>query len=140
MADAFITVTGNIGKTPELAATRSGVPVISASIAATKRKRTGDGPHDFEDVHTTWYEALWYREDAEAVAAMGLDSGDTIRVSGETYLDEYTRRDGTTGAGMKIIADGTARRMSRPKRDRSAAPPQGDGWGGYQQGVDRAPY
>lgn len=112
------TVTGNVGKRPELRQSRAGKPMASFSVASTL-KREGQEPH------TTWVDVLVFDEQAERCADE-LDKGDRVVVSGRLQLESYEKKDGGTGWVLKLLADevGTSLRWGRKER---AAEPVGVG-------------
>ncbi|QCR53236.1 single-stranded DNA-binding protein [Brachybacterium sp. SGAir0954] len=133
MADATIHFTGNLGGAPEARTTQDGTPVVSASVAVNKSKKvgsTGDARQDYETVHTTWYRVSWWREIAQAVAAMNLEKGQTITVDGEVFEEEYTTRDGAQGKSLNVTATGV---RAYPKRQQQGGAPQSPPQSGYGQ-------
>lgn len=104
------TVTGNVGKRPELRQSRAGKPMASFSVASTL-KREGQEPH------TTWVDVLVFDEQAERCAEE-LDKGDRVVVSGRLQLESYEKKDGGTGWVLKMLADevGTSLRWGRKER------------------------
>lgn len=91
-----ITVTGKLGKEPELRFTQSGKAVAEFSIADTYGKD--------DKKKTTWHNCVAFGQLAENICAT-LRKGSTAIVSGRYEQDEYTKKDGTTGKTTKIIVD-----------------------------------
>ena len=122
MKEPVATITGRTASEPEpLRYLNDGTAVTSVRVAVTKSVPDGNG--GWTDVRTTWYAIGWFGQAAEHVSELGIGKGDLLRVTGEQWLEEYTRRDGTTGTALKVRADGTPRVW--PKRDRADGAPAG---------------
>ena len=93
----FITVIGNVGRDPELRFTQSGVPVCKLPLADTRGKKG-------EDQKTIWYDVVTFNELAETMAEE-LRKGDRLIVVGKLQIEDYTKKDGTKGKRVEIIAD-----------------------------------
>lgn len=104
------TVTGNVGKAPELKTTASGKAMASFSIASTQ-KREGKEPV------TTWVDVVCFDEQADVVS-QSVNKGDRLVVSGRVQLEKFTRKDGTEGQSLRMIADEVSVSLRFPKRER----------------------
>lgn len=91
-----ITVTGKLGKDPELRFTPSGMAVAEFSIADTWGKD--------DKKKTTWHNCVAFGQLAENICGT-LRKGSTAIVTGRYEQDEYTKKDGTTGKTTKVIVD-----------------------------------
>ena len=91
-----ITVVGNIGQELELRYTQSGMAICSFSIGDTYGKD--------DKKKTTWHNVTAFSKLAENLCA-SASKGDSVIISGRYEQEEYTKKDGTKGKGIKIIAD-----------------------------------
>ena len=91
-----ITVHGKIGQEPEMRYTGSQMAVISFSIADTYGKD--------DKKKTTWHNITAFGSLAENFAG-SVSKGDTVIVTGRLEQEEFTKKDGTKGKSIKIIAD-----------------------------------
>jgi single-strand DNA-binding protein len=107
------TVTGNIGKAPELKTTASGKVMATFSVASTQ-KREGKEPQ------TTWIDVTCFDEQADVVAQR-LEKGERVVVSGRMQLEKFTRKDGTEGQALRMLADEVGISMRFPKRERATS-------------------
>lgn len=101
-----MTVSGNLGRDPELRFTPSGKAVASFSIAVYAGK---DKPADWFDV-TVWngnYDLL-----AENCSE-SLSKGDRVTVSGRIVQDRWEEADGSKRTKVKIVADDVSASMKR---------------------------
>lgn len=81
--------TGNIGKTPELSYTPSGVAVCKFSLAVGKQwKKDGQ-----KEEKTTWLNCVAWKGLGETIAKH-LDKGAKVAIVAEFESREYTDRDG----------------------------------------------
>jgi single-strand DNA-binding protein len=107
------TVTGNLGKPPELKTTRSGKQMASFSVASTYSPKNGEPT-------TTWVDIVCFDDQAEQVAGR-LNKGDRVCVTGRLELEKFQRKDGTEGSALRMIADEVAISLRWGKRDTVAA-------------------
>ena len=107
------TISGNIGRDPELRSAGSG-EVLSFSVASNTREKRDSG----WEKTTTWVRCSMFRR-AGALARI-LERGSYVTVRGQLTLREYPKRDGTTGYGLELRADEVE---LGPKRDNSRATP-----------------
>jgi single-strand DNA-binding protein len=91
-----ITVHGKIGQEPEMRYTGSQMAVISFSIADTYGKD--------DKKKTTWHNITAFGSLAENFAS-SVSKGDTVIVTGRLEQEEFTKKDGTKGKSIKIIAE-----------------------------------
>ena len=139
---AFTTVTGNIGQDPEIKFSKSGVPYLNVSIAATPRrfnKQTQQWENRGDDL---WLRATFFNEDAEKLAEI-LSKGAKITVSGTLVRREWNRSDGSVAESWEL--DGArflgivpkAQNPSQVSQDRFSAP-QSSNAGAYSSGGNMA--
>ena len=100
------TVTGNVGKAPELRTTQSGKQMASFSVASTAKK----------DGVTTWVDVTCFDEQADVVSQR-LGKGDRVVVTGRMELESYQKRDGSQGQSLRMIADEVGHSLRWPKRE-----------------------
>lgn len=98
MSKATITVEGMVSKDPELR-TAAGKPVITVDVPHTPRKKDGDQWVDAGD--TIWFQAAFWEQDAEAIAAT-VRKGSIVTVTGFPELNVYKRQDGSPGVTVRI--------------------------------------
>lgn len=93
-----VELTGNVGQKPELIITPGGSKVCQFSVAIDGGKE----PETGEKV-TTWVRVACFKEVAEQVEAE-VNKGDRLWCRGNLKLDEFTRKDGTAGAAIRMAA------------------------------------
>ena len=91
-----ITVTGRIGKDPEIRFTTGGMAVAEFSLADTYGKD--------DKKKTTWHNCVAFGQLAENIVA-SVGKGKTLLVTGRYEQEEYTKKDGTKGKTTKIVVD-----------------------------------
>ncbi len=91
-----ITITGKVGQEPELRFTQGGMAVLTFSVADTYGKD--------DKKKTTWHNITVFSKLAENVANT-IGKGSTVIIVGRYEQDEYTKKDGTKGKSVKVIAD-----------------------------------
>lgn len=100
MAYAKTIIKGNLGQTPELRQTNSGVPVTSFSVAVNE-SWTKDG---VKQDKTTWYKVTCWRRLAE-VCAKYLEKGREVLVEGTMEMPTiWTDKDGNPRADLNLTA------------------------------------
>lgn len=113
------TIMGRLTKTPELRYTKTGVPVVSFSVACQRDYAGSEGGQP----KTDFFDCDAWRSTAEFIAKY-FDTGDMIVVSGRLQNDEWTDNDGKRRVTTKITAEhvyfGESRR-SKQVSDISAA-------------------
>jgi single-strand DNA-binding protein len=99
MAD--ITITGNIGKDPNLRWTPNGQPVLNFSVCDTKSKPDGNG--GWQKLKEQWFDiTVW---DAAEFWSEKLGKGDRVRITGEFYKRDW-EKDGRSGVAFDVTAEG----------------------------------
>jgi len=91
-----ITINGKVGQEPELRYTQGGMAVLTFSVADTYGKD--------DKKKTTWHNVTVFSKLAENVANT-IAKGSTVIVVGRYEQDEFTKKDGTKGKSLKLIAD-----------------------------------
>mgnify|MGYP001305108056 CR=1 FL=1 len=93
-------IKGNLGQTPELRQTNSGVPVTSFSVAVNE-SWTKDG---VKQDKTTWYKVTCWRRLAE-VCCQYLEKGREVLVEGTMEMPTiWTDKDGNPRADLNLTA------------------------------------
>lgn len=104
-------VTGNVGKQPESKVTSTGKAMASFSVASTYNPKNGEPK-------TTWVDVVCFDEQAEQVTER-VSKGSRVCVTGRLELERYTRKDGTEGSALRMVADEVSLSLRWAKRDRS---------------------
>lgn len=91
-----ITIAGKVGQDPELRYTPGGMAVLTFSVADTYGKD--------EKKKTTWHNVTVFNKLAENTANT-ISKGSTVIVVGRYEQDEFTKKDGTKGKSLKLVAD-----------------------------------
>ena len=79
-----ISVTGNIGKDPEIKFSQAGNGVTSISVAVTPRYKNGD---TWEDKDTIWFKAVFFGAKAEKVVDQ-FGKGNRVKVTGQLQVGQ----------------------------------------------------
>ena len=91
-----ITVSGNVGRDPELKYSASGTAVVKFSVADTTGKD--------DNKKTVWHDVVVFKEQAENVAA-SIKKGSRVIVTGRLDKSDYTGKDGVKKQRVEVIAD-----------------------------------
>jgi single-strand DNA-binding protein len=91
-----ITISGNVGRDPELKYSANGTAVVKFSVADTTGKD--------DNKKTVWHDVVVFKEQAEHVAA-SVKKGSRVIVTGRLDKSEYTGKDGTKKQRVEVIAD-----------------------------------
>ena len=94
-----VTLSGNIGREPEIRATQNGTSVLSFSLAVNERIRKGD---DWSD-YTNWVDIVVFGRRADSLSKI-LSKGTKIAVSGKLRYNSW-ERDGKKRSKLEVIAD-----------------------------------
>lgn len=87
---------GRVGKEPELRYTQAGKAVLELSIVDNYGKD--------DNKKSTWHNVVVFGTLAENTAG-SANKGDMVVIVGRMEQDEYTKKDGTKGKTVKVIAD-----------------------------------
>lgn len=93
-------VAGNVGKSPDIRATKSGKSVANFSIATQRNIKQADGSYE---VVTEWHAIIAYERLADLVQKY-VDKGAPLYVEGRLTYRDYKKQDGTPGKATEIIA------------------------------------
>jgi single-strand DNA-binding protein len=89
-------ITGNAGKDPVSRTTKSGKAMASFSLAHTEGKD--------DQKKTIWFDVLAFDDLAEEVMDK-VQKGKYLLVEGKFSIEEYEKRDGTTGIAYKVLCN-----------------------------------
>ncbi len=103
------TVTGNLGRDPELKQTRTGKQMATFSVASTT-KRDGKEPE------TTWLDVVCFDRLADD-AAGNFRKGMKVILVGQLSMETFTRKDGAEGTALRMVANDIGL-MVRSKQER----------------------
>mgnify|MGYP006298007831 CR=1 FL=1 len=111
------TVTGNLGRDPELKDTRTGKKMATFSVASTT-KREGRDPE------TTWLDVVCFDRLAEDVAG-NFRKGSKVLLTGDLTLEVFQRKDGGDGTALRMVAHDVGLCVrSQQERDEGAQEPR----------------
>ena len=102
MNEPLITLTGRIGKDPELRFTPAGKAVTKIPVAVTAQQKNQNG--EWEDKQTAWYEITLWGRTAETVADQ-LTKGQLVLVTGTLDISTYQTKDGETRTTLAVTAN-----------------------------------
>lgn len=91
-----ITVTGNVGRDPELRFSNGGMPILKFSIGDTTGKD--------EKKKTSWHDIVVFGDQAQNVAEH-VKKGSRLMIMGRLSAETYEKKDGTKAKKVEIIAD-----------------------------------
>lgn len=98
---AHTVLTGNLGKDPELKATRDGKPMLTLSVAWSERTRDANG--QWQPGPTVWVSARVFGRQAEH-AAQSLHKGSMVTISGQLKPETWSSDQGEQTV-MTMMAD-----------------------------------
>lgn len=109
-----VAISGNLGRDPELRATRNGMQVLGLSVCVNTRVKRGDSWED----KPNWVEVSIFGKRAEAVAKY-LAKGTHVTLHGRLSQSTWETKDGQKRSRLEVIADdidfsGGARSDSAP--------------------------
>lgn len=109
-----VAISGNLGRDPELRATKSGMQVLGFSVCVNTRVKRGDSWED----KPNWVEVSIFGKRAEAVAKY-LAKGTHVTLHGRLSQSTWETKDGQKRSRLEVIADdidfsGGARSDSAP--------------------------
>lgn len=96
-----VTLTGTLGRDPELRFTASGKPVATLSVVTSKSVKNDDGK--WENHEETWWRVSAWDQMAENIAET-LQKGDPVIVVGRSHMESYKDRDGNERQALKVNA------------------------------------
>lgn len=128
---AFTVITGNLGKDPELKATRDGKPMLTLSVAWAENTRDANG--QWAPGPTVWVSVRVFGRQAEH-AAQSLHKGCMVTVSGQLKPETWSSDHGEE-TRMTMMADSIAPALftqvadvRKPDQQPQQAKPQSNNW------------
>lgn len=94
-----VTISGNVGRDPELRATNSGMSILSFSVAVNDRVKKGDNWEDY----TNWVDVVVFGRRADSLSKF-LSKGMKVAVDGKLRYSSW-ERDGQKRSKIEVIAD-----------------------------------
>lgn len=94
-----VSISGNLGRDPELRATRSGMQVLSFSMCVNSRVKRGD---EWED-KANWVDVSMFGQRAESVSRF-LSKGSHVTIHGRLSQSTW-EKDGQKRSKLEVIAD-----------------------------------
>lgn len=94
-----ITVSGNLGKDPELKEVGE-TSIVNFSVANNRRTKKGGEWID----HTNWLNVVAFGAQAKAIAN-NLKKGSQVAVTGELRIEQYTDKDGNKRQSIEVRAN-----------------------------------
>jgi len=137
MMSTNVTLTGTLGRDPELRFTPAGKAVVTLSVVTSKSVKTDDGK--WENHEETWWRVTAWDQLAENVAET-LVKGDPVIVVGRSFMESYRDKEGNDRQSLKVNAFNVGldlkRRQATVLREQQTRPSQapsgastGDPWG-----------
>lgn len=93
-----LTLSGNIGREPEMSYTQSGIAVTRFSIAVDEWNSSTKARE------TMWVDCVAFRDLAERIAQW-TQSGTAVIVVGKLKISKYTRKDGSSGMSTSCLVN-----------------------------------
>lgn len=91
-----ITITGRVGRDPELRFTTAGKAIANFSVAVTRKAK--------DEEETTWFDCVAFGEQAEHYCA-SFPKGSRVIVIGRFEIKDYQNKDGEARKKHQIIVD-----------------------------------
>lgn len=123
-----ITLTGILGTEPEYRKLGANADIarLTFRLATSERRQKPDG--EWEDANTNWFSVTAFGRLADNANGV-FTKGERVLLTGKLRINEYTRKDGTTGTNAEILAAHLGRDLaysskarSAPQRDETDAP------------------
>ena len=99
MAKCTITVKGNLGRDVEARVSKSGKMYSVLSVGSTPSKKNAAG--EWENGETMWFNVTVFEE----LNPFEFKKGAPIEVEGTFTSRSYTKKDGTTGTSLDVVAN-----------------------------------
>ena len=130
-----VTLTGRLGRDPEVRYTQTGTAVATLSVAVNGRvKRDGEWTDEVD-----WVRVVAWKGTAEACERY-LRKGDQVAVSGRLHENKWETREGQKRSIVEVVASSVIfppRERSEPSAAKTAPPARDDDE--VQQQVDHGP-
>jgi single-strand DNA-binding protein len=132
-----VTLTGTLGRDPELRFTPAGKAVATLSVVTSKSVLNKD-TDKWENEEETWWRVEVWEKMAENVAETLL-KGDPVIVVGRSFMDKYTDKEGNERQSLRVNAynvgldlkrrTASVNRVKRESGSQGASRASGDAWG-----------
>lgn len=115
-----VAISGNLGRTPELKSTQSGMQTLRLSVCVNSRvKRDGEWADK-----PNWVQVTFFGNRAESLSRF-LEKGMHVTVSGHLSQSRWKTKDGQDRSMLEVIGEdidfsGGARRADEPTEDPQA--------------------
>ena len=129
-----LTITGNLGRDPEMKMTPGGAALCKFSVGASSRAKEADGTWGKK---TTWYSCTVWGKLAET-AEKYLRKGSKVLVTGTFDFREYAKQDGSKGFSMDLNVtefENLTPRDENSENTRPAAAPAPAAAPGYEDDI-----
>lgn len=110
MAKVSVVVRGNLGRDAEMKVSKLGKTYYSLSVGSTPTRKNAEGGYD--DGQTMWFNVLVFEE----LNPFEFVKGTPVEVEGTFTHTTFTKRDGSMGFGLDVLAD-SIKRVEREKRE-----------------------
>ena len=128
-----VTLTGTLGRDPELRFTKQGKAVVTLSVV-TSKSVLDEATNKWANEEETWWRVTAWDKLAENVAETLL-KGDPVIVVGRAFMDSYDGKDGEKRQSLAVNAYTVALELkrrsasvNRVKRDSAPSAPAGGDW------------
>lgn len=96
-----VTISGNLGRDPELRATKSGMQVLSFSVCVNDRRKNRSG--EWEDT-PNWLDCVMFGQRAEGVSRY-LAKGSHVTVAGKLRQRTWQTDDGQKRSKVEVVCE-----------------------------------
>lgn len=132
MSFAKVTIVGNLGRDPETKYTQNGTLIISFTMAAQGRFRSGQEPT------TTWFRVSAFGQQAERLATMVergyIAKGKLLYVEGQLEENTFTGNDGQERKSLEVTLSDWQFVGGRDNQQQGNQGGSGSNQGGYSGG------
>lgn len=130
----MVTVSGNVGRDPELRQTVTGTNILTFSLAVNERVKRGE---EWED-YTNWFDVVVFGRRAEGLSNV-LRKGMKVAVSGKLRYSSW-EKDGQKRSKVEIIAENVDIMQRKDATQGQQQPAQGQRQQYQQQGQYQQQY
>lgn len=96
-----LTITGNLGKEPEIIWTKEGTAITNMSVAVRQRKKENG---EWIDDKPMWLQVKFFGKLAERIVDQ-YHAGNLVTISGRLQQSFYTTKEGVAGTSLEVIAN-----------------------------------
>lgn len=112
MAKTTITVRGNLARDVETKLSKAGKNYYTLSVGSTPSKKNANG--EWENGETMWFAVTAFEE----LNPFEFVKGTPVEVTGTFTVRNYTKKDGTPGYSLDVLANS----IERIKKDAAVSP------------------